>query len=462
MIGTRRALARMARWALAAVLLATAEAGAAGAQRVTWLKVDCLVADSRYETALKALADLAGAYTDDQKLQAAVTRRKGDVLRALKKPDEAVAAYRKVAEEFGSNQADTSAAALLAAGDVLCKDLDKPVEGIALYGQAEATYGGRLPAAGADALRRMASAYETRAENPLRAAEAYRMLADKYASVLDDRARSETHRKAVECFMKAKRPGEAIASARKAEATLTDVAAKAQFAAQQAEVLLGIGKPAEARTVCLRLLCEYPLERSPCRAALATIVKTYRAQEKWAEALGAARTSYDAAGDEKSIRSAAQTVAQAFLTADGNLRRANEFLTYQRYGPAGPDGKAGTDDDVKVNHVAKIKYPAFGAVADRQFQAAIDAQVDTFEGHRAKGYLYVYWGRPKQAASQFLRAFKAAKLPDVPAAAQELVLVGIKAHTASLAKLQGVFEYVNYGPKGKSGKEELPDPFAGL
>ena len=502
MMGPTRTGAATARRALCALLLAAAAAGAAEAQRdyrkdlrlvqshqgrkrytdavrltdemlayfkeswqvreVTWLKVDCLVADDRYETALKVLADLAGAYADDRKLQAGAARRKAEVLRAMKKPDEAVAALRKLAEDFAADQPDQAAAALLAAGDVLCADLEKPAEGVALYEKAEEAFGARLPAVGADAQRRIAAAHEARTKDPLRAAEAYRTLADKYAATLDDRARADAWRKAVECFVKAEKPDEALAAARKAEDALTDAPEKARFAARQADVLRTARRPAEARDACLRLLCAYPLEQAPCREALAAIVETYRAEEKWADALGAARVAYDAAGDEKSLRDAAQTVAQAFLAADGNLLRANEFLTYQRHGPDGPDGKADTDDDVKVNHLAKIRYPAFGAAADRQFQAAVDAQDDRFEGRRAKGYLYVYWGRPKDAASQFLRAFKAAKLAEVPAAAQELVLVGIKAHTASLAGLERVFEYVSYGPKGKSGKEKLPDPFAGL
>ena len=94
--------------------------------------------------------------------------------------------------------------------------------------------------------------------------------------------------------------------------------------------------------------------------------------------------------------------------------------------------------------------------------AAIKALPDSFEDYRAKGYLYAYFGMPKEAAQQFYLAFKACPDASVPAAAHELVLVGMKAYTASFFGLEQIFEYISYGPKGKSGKENIPDPFKGL
>jgi hypothetical protein len=227
-------------------------------------------------------------------------------------------------------------------------------------------------------------------------------------------------------------------------------------------VLLELKKAPEARSELVRVICASPLKPDLCQQAQARIVESYRAESQFTEALGAARILFDAAGEEAAIKAAAQAVAQAFLACDGTLARANEFLAFQSYGPAGPDGKPGTPDDIAANHLAKVKYPAFDAAANKQFQAALDAQPKSYDGYRAKGYLYVYWGKPKESASNFLLAFKAAPLAQVAAAAQELVLVGIKAHTASFRGLDRVFEYINDGPKGKSGKETIPDPFAGL
>jgi tetratricopeptide (TPR) repeat protein len=237
---------------------------------------------------------------------------------------------------------------------------------------------------------------------------------------------------------------------------------QATIALRAADVLVELKKLPEARAECQRLICSCPLEQAACQAAQARIVETYRAESKWPEALGAARVLYDAAGTEESLREAGKVMAQAFLAADGTLARANEFLAYQSFGPDGPDGKPNTDDDIKTNRLAEVKYPTLAAEANGQFEAAIKAQPDGYDGYRAKGFLYVYWGKPKEGAAQFRLAFKAASLAQVPAAAQELVLVGMKAHTASFRGLDRIFEYLNHGPKGKSGKENIPDPFAGL
>jgi tetratricopeptide (TPR) repeat protein len=247
-----------------------------------------------------------------------------------------------------------------------------------------------------------------------------------------------------------------------AKAGAEDPKLQSAVALRKADVLRMLGRFDEARAVCYRAICSVPLEAASCQAAQGRVAQAYRAEQRWAEALGAARILYDAAGTEQTIREAAQVVAQTFLSADGNLGRANEFLTYQRFGRDGPDGKAGTDDDVPVNRLAEVKYPAPSAEVDKQFQAAIDAQPAGYEGRRARAYLYVYWGKPKEAAGQFYLAFKAADLAETPAAVQELVIVGMKAHTASFHGLDRIFDFVSYGPKGKSGKEDLANPFAGL
>ena len=431
-------------------------------KEVTWVKIESLILDTQYEGALKTLGALAKAHTDDRKLQTAAALRSGDVQRMLKQFDEAVATYGKVAAAAAKDQPDQAAEALTRAGNVLCADLDKPQQGISLYREIETKLGALLPKRAAEAARAIASAHETQTKDMPKAAAAYQSLTDKYASAYDERTLLGFYGKTVECFLKAEKPAEAIAAARKAEAGLKTPAERASFALRGADVLMTMKKFAEARAEYERVISSYPLEQPSCQSAQAKIVGTYRAESKWDDALGAARILYDAAGDEQSIRSAAQVTAQAFLAADANLIRANEFLSYQRFGPEGPDGKPRTPDDIATNHLAKVRYPRRSAAADKRFQAAIDAQPKNYDGYRTKAFLYVYWGKPKEAAGQFRLAFKAADLARVPAAAQELVLIGMKAHTASFRGLDRIFEYINYGPKGKSGKENIPDPFAGL
>lgn len=218
----------------------------------------------------------------------------------------------------------------------------------------------------------------------------------------------------------------------------------------------------EAQAECRRIVCAYPLEQDVCQAAQTRIVEAWRAQSKFNEALGSARILYDTAGSEKNIRAAAHVVAQAFRSVDGNLGRANEFLTYQRFGPGGPDGRLNTPDDVRANHLAAARYPPSNPARDKRFAEAVKAQPDNYEGYRAKAFLYAYWGRPKESAQHFRLAFKACSDSAVPTASHELVLIGMKAYKASFFGLDKIFEYISFGPKGKSGKENIADPFAGL
>jgi hypothetical protein len=256
---------------------------------------------------------------------------------------------------------------------------------------------------------------------------------------------------------------EALDAARKGEKALETPATKAPLLVAEPAILVEMKKPAEARAEAERILCAFPLELDLGQAVQAQVVESYGLENKFEDALGAARILYDAAGGEASIRGAAGVVAQLFRSVDGNLGRANEFLAFQRFGPPGPDGKPGTEDDVKApNHLAAVKYPASNPERDKRFTDAIAAQPATYDGFRAKAYLSVYWGRPKEAVGFFRQAFRACADAQVPQAANELVLVGMKAYTASFFGLDRIYEYISYGPKGKTGKENIPDPFAGL
>jgi tetratricopeptide (TPR) repeat protein len=66
------------------------------------------------------------------------------------------------------------------------------------------------------------------------------------------------------------------------------------------------------------------------REALRVLVKAYRVRPP-------------GGGD---LAQAVTDVAVAIKAVDGHVRRANQYLEYRKYGPAGPDGKAGTLDDI--------------------------------------------------------------------------------------------------------------------
>ena len=57
--------------------------------------------------------------------------------------------------------------------------------------------------------------------------------------------------------------------------------------------------------------------------------------------------------DERALATAIEDIAAAIKAYDGHVRRANQYLMYQRYGSVGEDGKAGTEDDI-TNPIPEI------------------------------------------------------------------------------------------------------------
>jgi len=421
---------------------------------------ECLRQMKKYDDALALLAKLRADFKDDKDLQAGTLLTTGDLLRTKKSFPESVAAYRKVAKDH-ADQPQHAADALLRAGEVLCNDMKKYDEGLAAYAAVETQFAAQVRQA-ADSVLRTAVVYETMTQDLLKAAAAYQKLTQKYPTLYQEHVLAGYFSKTSACLRGAKKLPEALTAMKQAEAALRDNRYKTPQAQEQVKLWMEMKKFPEARVECERIICEYPLELDVCQAAQTQLVEAYRFESKFPETLGAARILYDAAGSDRNVRAAAHVVAQAFRSVDGHLGRANEFLLYQRFGPAGPDGSPNTADDVRANHLTAARYPPSNPGRDKKFADAIKAQPNTYQGYRAKGFLYVYWGKPKEAAQHFRLAFRASSDAQVPAAAHELVLVGMKAYSSSFFGLDKVFEYISYGPKGKTGKENIADPFRGL
>lgn len=421
---------------------------------------ECLRQMKKHDDALAELAGLRADFKDDKELQSSTLLSTGDILRAKKSFPEAVAAYQKVVKDH-ADQPERAADALLRAGDVLVNDIKKYPEALASYAQVEKQFPQLVPQAAAAVLK-IAAVHETRTRDLLQAAAAYAKITEKYATLYREHELAGHFGRRAACLQGAKKLPEALAVWKKAEAALKENRYKTPAALAQVAVLMAMKKFPEAQDECERIVCAYPLEQDVCQAAQTRIVEAWRARSKFNEALGGARILYDAAGSERNIRAAAHVVAQAFRSADGNLGRANEFLTYQRFGPPGADGKPNTPDDVRANHLAAARYPPSNPARDKRFAEAVEACPNNYQGYRSKAFLYVYWGKPKESAQHFRLAFKACADSVVPTACHELVLIGMKAYKSSFFGLDKTFEYISFGPKGKSGKENIADPFRGL
>jgi len=85
--------------------------------------------------------------------------------------------------------------------------------------------------------------------------------------------------------------------------------------------------------------------------------------------------------DEKSINRAVEHVKRVLEAVDGHPARANEFEQYALYGPAGPDGAAGTEDDVE-DPLAQVSPEPIVPDGDhlKEYDAVIDRRAAVTDG----------------------------------------------------------------------------------
>jgi tetratricopeptide (TPR) repeat protein len=431
---------------------------AAWQKELTQLKADTLNQLKKHDEAMAELDKLRKAYAEDKELAASSLLLTGDSQKLKGQLPEALATYQGIAKDY-ADQAERAADALLRAGDLLATEMKKPSEAVPVYKDIEARFATQVRPA-ADGKLRAAALLETQLKDPLQAAQLYQSVVEKQAAAFNEQQLCGFYAKAGENYRAAAKLPEGAALLQKGEKALEQAQYKMPLALQALSLRMEMKMNPQARAEAERVICTYPLEMDTCQAAQAVVVESYKAEGKLKEALGAARVLYDGAGSEKTVSAGAHVVAQMLRAVDGNLGRANDFLGFQRFGPAGPDGKPGTEDDIKANVLATIEYQ--GPTDPAKFAAAVAAQPNTVEGYRAKAFLLIYSAKPKEATQQFLAAFRLAPDTAIPGIVQEMVLVGVKAMQASYANLDQVFEFISYGPKGKNGQQNLPNPFAGM
>ncbi len=170
----------------------------------------------------------------------------------------------------------------------------------------------------------------------------------------------------------------------------------------------------------------------------------------------------------RTLTEAANEIAVAMKAIDGHVHRANQYLLYQRYGPAGEDGKPDTDDDL-TNPLKELpedywkKHAPPDPDLDAKFQAAIGEQEDTMQGHRARGYLYLAWGKPDKAMAEMKAAYRLCPLRqnDLLRAITDIA-VAIKGVDGDIFRANRYLLYMKHGPKGKDGiagnEDDLKNP----
>ncbi|MBM4031381.1 MAG: tetratricopeptide repeat protein [Planctomycetes bacterium] len=233
---------------------------------------------------------------------------------------------------------------------------------------------------------------------------------------------------------------------------------------------LRLGKSDDLVRTLTRAMLAEPFDDAVAYASSNAIVELRVREGRFDEALAAAAGCYAATGFAaytvpQGFGRAVDLVTDALRARDGHLVSGNAFRLFQAYGPAGPDRKPGTPDDI-VN-------PLEGLVAkpdperDKLFEAAIAARPRTVPGLRARGWLYLLWGKPRPALAEFKRAFALCSLEtaELTRAAQDIALA-LKALRGTPVGMEAFAEFQRHGPHGPDGKpktpDDLKDPLEGL
>jgi tetratricopeptide (TPR) repeat protein len=419
----------------------------------------------RTDEAVAAARQVAAVAPDDVKVREKAINLETDILDRAKRPADAVARLKAYAEAEPDKPA--AARALIRAADFLRRtnehDAAADVARQAVARAAEADD------VAAQALDRLSDALlaASRTEDGLKATQ--QLLQPRYLGTFHrDQQRGIHWRygeilKRLERRDEARRHFEALAKAEQADAAGTPGRA-AEYAKYAADIAWDAQKFEDALKAYERIFLDHPESADVWYDAQMRIAEGLLRLNRPQDALGAARIALDGATDENRALGAMRFIAEAMKNIDGHLGRANAFINYQRFGPAGEDAQAGTADDL-ADPLAAVPRPSYPE-REKVFEASRARAGDNAEAMRYRAMTYLYAGRPVQALRCAMDAFARCTGSDVQTYAELMILVGARAVRGHAADMEPFYAFVNYGPAGPDGKagtaDDLADPFAPL
>ncbi len=229
-----------------------------------------------------------------------------------------------------------------------------------------------------------------------------------------------------------------------------------------ATALAGRQRWEEVEKECRQVIAAWPQDLGVCLKAQALIVTALVGKGRLDEAIGAAKILYGAVPNtENGVTEAAMVVMSVLKAKYRSIAPANEYALFQQYGPNGPDGKPGTDDDLK-DPVGSFPCAVPGEAA-AAFKKTIEGLPQDFGGRRCRGYLCLFAGEPALALKEFAKGFPLTLLDQKSTEdATDDIVVALRAYYGHPSAGERFIEYVKYGPNGKDGKpgtgDDLADP----
>ncbi|MBN2712231.1 MAG: hypothetical protein JXR97_07310 [Planctomycetes bacterium] len=210
-----------------------------------------------------------------------------------------------------------------------------------------------------------------------------------------------------------------------------------------------------------KVFIDHPAVHNYWKDAQTGIADAYEKMEKWQDALGAQHVLLDVADNRWSIENGVRKIAELMTRIDGNIDRANAYLQFHISGPAGPDNKPGSEDDLK-NPAADLPY----TVSEARRKSFAQAQAGLGDNARAcehRAWMAMYSGQPKEALRIFSLAFLRATGQDSATYAYYVAVTGIRTVDGHEHNLKNILLYMLQGPAGKDMKagteDDLKSPF---
>lgn len=407
------------------------------------------------EAGVATTREMIAAFPRDDDFLTQVYFTQAKLLASAHKPDEAVEACHQVVAHSATDKASAIEARFLAASLLhdsrdFTRLFDEATELLHLLGDD--------PRA-ADALWQLADAtwqtgrYHESLEN------ARRILAE-YPEAAVWRSRA-VHGHVANCLRKLDKPGEVRAFCEEWEKKDPDSRWRQKWCLSAAETCTAGKDPAAALAAYRRVIAGHCDDNMSdlWYEAQGKIVELLTTAGDFKVALQEAHILFNASRPS-TITQDTQRIADLLTKLDKGRDRADRFLAFQHYGPDGPDGKPGTDDDL-VNPLGEIGYTAD---RDRKsaFAAAFNRLGDDAAAMHHRGVMCVYAGEPKAALYYFMDAFRRSHSDRFQDCAISLVVNGLRGVRGHSVGLNDAVRFILYGPKGENGKGDgdMPDPFA--
>jgi tetratricopeptide (TPR) repeat protein len=414
----------------------------------------------KFADAVAALDRMLKATAGDVAAEQKAYLLQGEILNQAKKYTEAATKLREfIARQPENKPGAAEARARIAQSllginqkSVLAEAYDEAAKAVDLDPQNDKLVG--------DALYAMVEA-AWRADDMAKAEPALARLVDpKYAGKRDSWVQTDLRSRYGQCLRRVKKYDEARAHYAAMEKTETEPRQAAQWRVSVAETFAEEGRDDDALAAYERVFVASPDAMDHWYIAQRKLAEIHLRKGRFEDALKAARICLDAAREEGAVADNVRAIAEVLKGMDKNVGRANAFIAYQRFGPAGDGGAGGLKNPLEA-----YGYPSYPE-REKAFEESRRRAGDDAKSMRFRAFTYIYAGKPREALRCFMEAFARAGSDEFQSMGQDMVLIGVRAVRGHPVGLDVFFQFVNYGPAGPDGKpgtaDDLADPFAPL